>query len=170
MFGLFKKKSSAPLKYFTMKKAEVQNVGALAQTALEHWLGFKRYFFRAFSNDPVTTEDEAGFLDVKRQIVSVTRSLGERLSGQDFYYGGDRISALLKQCVSVDHLRSLPLADRKALYKEWHMAFVHLSRTVGAFKLLSEGYVPPPRVVKTEKSGTSIASIKGSQSGAHKKK
>lgn len=168
--GLFGNKNG--LKPFSMKKAQVLEVAALSQSALEQWLGFKRFFLKSFTQEPIETEDETAFLEVKSQIARSLRSLSERINEREFYFGGDKAGTLMRQAVSVAHLRSLPAADRRTLYKDWHTIFVHLSRTVGAFKFLSEGYVPPPRKpvgVAGAPQGGGIAAIMKAGSHAGKK-
>lgn len=167
MFGLFRKKKD--LVYFTMKMPQIQENLGLAQSALEQWLGFRRYLAKAFSEDPIASEEESGFLEVKSQIARSIRAVGERIKEKEYYEGGDKANTLLRQCVSVGHMRSLNAADRRQLLKDWHMVFIQLSRAVGAFKFLSEGFQPPPRKRSAAGGGgTTIASIKGV--GAQKKK
>ncbi len=167
MFGPFKKDKN--LKYFKMKPAEVQEAAGVVHSMLEQWLGFKRFFLKAFTTEPLAPDDESTFLEVKAQLARSMRSLGEKINEKEFYFGGDKANALLRQCVSVNHLRSLPFPDRRLLYKDWHTVFVHLSRTVGAFKFLAEGYVPPPKKMApggNATGGTSVASIKAAGAAA----
>ena len=100
------------------------------------------------------------------------RSVADRIKEKDLYGGGDKAAVMLKQCVSVGHMRSLTPPDRRTLLKDWHGIFIQLSRSVGAFKFLSEGYVPPPRKKAAASGmpggGTTLAGIKSA--GASKKK
>jgi len=164
MFGPFKKRKD--LKYFSMKPAQIAEIAALVQSALEQWVGFRRFFEKAFTTDELAPDDEASFLEVKAQIARSLRSLGDKVDEKEYYFGGDKAQALLRSCVSVSHLRSLPMPDRRAMQKEWHTVRVHLIRTVGGFKFLAEGYVPRPKKVSAT-AGTSIAGIKAA--GAKKK-
>lgn len=157
MFGPFKKRKD--LKYFTMKPAQVAEMASLVHNALEQWVGFRRFFDKAFTAEELAADDEASFLEVKAQIARSLRSLGDKLNEKEYYFGGDKAQALLRSCVSVSHLRSLPMPDRRAMQKDWHTVRVHLSRTVGAFKFLAEGYIPPPKK-SAASAGTSIAGIK----------
>ncbi|MDX2176961.1 MAG: hypothetical protein SF028_10890 [Candidatus Sumerlaeia bacterium] len=170
MLGFFKKNKN--LVPFAMKMPQIQENLALVQGALEQWLGFRRYLAKAFSEEAITPEEESGFLEVKSQIARAMRSVAERIKEKEFYTGGDKAAVLLKQCVSVGHMRSLTPPDRRTLLKDWHGIFIQLSRSVGVFKFLSEGYVPPPRKKMAASGapggGTTLAGIKGA--GASKKK
>ncbi|MBI5154880.1 hypothetical protein HZA57_06555 [Candidatus Poribacteria bacterium] len=126
-----------------MKKQAVDDILALVQNTMEQWLSFKKYLGKSFSEDEIVSEDETSFLEIKSSVARNIRTLGERVKEvENLDYGGTSIRDLLNKCVSVSHLRALPLNDRRALYKDWHSVFVRLSRTVGAFKFISEGYVP----------------------------
>ncbi|MCB2155737.1 hypothetical protein KQI84_12705 [bacterium] len=115
----------------------------MVQNTLEQWLSFKKYLNKSFGEEDVTPEDESNFLEVKSAVARNVRSVGERLKEmKELDYGGSAIRDLLNKCVSVGHLRALPAADKRALYKDWHGVFVRLSRTVGALKFMSEGYIP----------------------------
>lgn len=146
---------------FEMKKPQIIECGQLSQTALEQWIGLRGFFLKASSTAEITVEDEAHFLEAKSQINRGFRGLADRIDQKIFYCGADKAQDLMRQAVNVSHLRTIPVADQKNLYKQWHTVFVHLSRTVGAFKFLSEGYVPPPRkLVDTNKTGNTLASLK----------
>jgi hypothetical protein len=69
--------------------------------------------------------------------------------------------------ISITHIRNMPEADRRTFYKEWHSSMVYLSRTVGAFKFLSEGYRPPePKAKKGKKGGPPMPMLIGGGVGA----
>ena len=76
--------------------------------------------------------------------------MGERLDAKTFPFRKDQILAQIKSAMSIAYFRSQPEADRKKFYKEWHMALIYLSRTVGAMKFMNEGYVAPQK--KTAKA------------------
>jgi len=145
-----------------MKKQPVlENLG-LVQNTLEHWLSFKRYVMKGFGEDAITPEDETGFLEVKSSVAKNIRSLTERLKEVgNFDFGGTIVRDQLNKCVSVGHLRALPMSDRRAMLKEWHVVFVRLSRTVGALKFISEGYVPQVPGAKKKKGGPPKGAIIG---------
>ncbi|MDK2973135.1 MAG: hypothetical protein PWP23_2890 [Candidatus Sumerlaeota bacterium] len=126
-----------------MKKAVIDEHLSLVQGTLEQWLTFKKFLLLAFSNEPITSEAEGNFLEIKSAVARNIRTLGERVKDTGGIDYGDKIvRELLNKCVSATSVRSLPDADKRTLYKQWHTAFVRLSRSVGALKFMSEGYVP----------------------------
>jgi len=126
-----------------MKKQVIEENLALVQNTLEQWLSFRRYMTKAFSEAEIASPDETDFLEVKSAIAKNVRNLGERMKEIGALdYGEKSIRELLNKCVSVSHLRNLPPRDQSGLRQEWHVVFVRMSRSVGALKFLSEGYVP----------------------------
>lgn len=135
-----------------MKKQAVDENLTLVQNTMELWLSFKRFMGKAFSDAEVGTGDETDFLEVKSSLSKNLRTLAERIKlVGNIDYGEKNIRELLTKCVTVGHLRGLPKNDQKNLRKEWHGVFIKLSRTVGALKFLSEGYVPPAPAAKGKK-------------------
>jgi len=129
------------------------------------WNTIKGYLLMAFTNEPISSDTEGNFLDVKSHTSKYLRVVAEKIDSHQFRYDPDKISLLLRQAISVTHLRSLPIADRKTLFELWHEVYVHLSQVLGAFLFIMEGYQP----LKKEKKITSIASLKKSASGTRKK-
>lgn len=144
-----------------MKKEAIQENLALVQNTLERWISFKKFLLFSYTDQEIGSEEEANFLEIKSNVARNVRTLGERFkaaaSGMD--YGEKTIRDLLNKCVSVTHLRGLPLNDRRHIYKEWHTAFIRLSRSVGALKFLSEGYVPPDPTKKKKGKGGAVSAI-----------
>lgn len=138
-----------------MKKEAVQENLALVQNTLERWLSFRKFLLVANTDQEISSEDEANFLEIKSSVARNVRALGERskdaAGGGNLDYGEKTIRELLNKCVSVMHLRALPINDKRQIYKDWHGAFVRLSRSVGALKFMSEGYVPPVAAKKGSK-------------------
>ncbi|MCX7001017.1 MAG: hypothetical protein NT106_12105 [Candidatus Sumerlaeota bacterium] len=129
------------------------------------WNTIKGYLLMAFTNEPISPDVEGNFLDVKSHTSKYLRVVAEKIDSHQFRYDPEKISLLLRQAISVTHLRSLPIADRKTLFELWHEVYVHLSQVLGAFLFIMEGYQP----LKKEKKITSIASLKKGASGARKK-
>ncbi len=124
---------------------------------LQLWVSFRKYFQRSFTSEPISRQEEQDFLELKSTLAKNHRALAQR-SNELFYYGGEKILEILRQSISVGHLRALPMGDKRALYTNWHTVFVYLSRTVGAYRFLAEGFVP---LVREKKGGvTSVAKIK----------
>lgn len=127
-----------------------ENLG-LVQETLERWLSFRAYLVKAFSDEQTTPDDEAAFLEIKSGVTKGLRSLGERLKDLSLDIGAQGVRDLLNKCVSLNHLGSLPAADRETLRRNWHQAFIKMSRTAGALKFMDEGYRPPVPKKKRKK-------------------
>ena len=124
---------------------------------LQLWVSFRKYFQRSFTSEPISRQEEQDFLELKSTLAKGHRALAQR-SNELFNYGGDKILEILRQSISVGHLRALPVGDKRTLYTNWHTVFVYLSRTVGAYRFLAEGFVP---LIREKKGGaTSVAKIK----------
>ncbi len=124
---------------------------------LKLWVSFRKYFQRSFTSEPISRQEEQDFLELKSTLAKNHRALAQRSNGL-FYHGGDKILEILRQSISVGHLRALPIGDKRTLYTNWHTVFVYLSRTVGAYRFLAEGFVP---LLREKKGGiVSIAKIK----------
>lgn len=131
----------------------------------ELWETIKHYLLMAFTTEPLTAETEQLFLEAKSHTSKFLRVLAEKIDSHQFRYDPEKITVLLRQAISVTHLRSLPLADRKNLFDTWHGVHIHLMQVLGAFTLIAQGYQP----MKKEKKSTSIAALKRSAGGGNKK-
>lgn len=149
-----------------MKQQVVNDHLSVVQGTLEQWISFRRFMNKAYGADEIAPDDEASFLEVKSAVARNVRTLTERsktFAGLDC--GEKTIRDLLNRCVSVGHLRALPQADKKMIVKDWHNAFVRLSRSVGALKFMSEGYVPDA-MRKKKRKGKGAPSPKTLAGGA----
>ncbi len=139
-----------------------------AQALLEIWLRIKAYFVKAASDEPITPEDERIFLDLKSEVQRLQRLLKNKMvAGLSF--GEQRMADLLRQSISIQHLRELPKMDRQLLVNSWHYCFIHLARAVGALQFIAEGYRPSTTKEKTG-GGPNISELKGGGGGEAKKK
>ena len=141
---------------------------AEAQNLMQLWLRTKTFFAKANTEDPVGREDEQSFLETKSEVSKYQRTLGPKLPS-DVTFGAEKMQDLLRQSISIGHLRALPKPDRQMLMYNWHMVFTYLSRAVGALQFLVEGYNPPPKAAKG-KGGSNISQLKGAASGSKEKK
>ena len=132
-----------------------------AQNLMQLWLRAKQFLAKATTEEPITREDEQVFLETKSEISKVQRSIGQKLPA-DVSFGADRMQEILRQSISINHLRNLPKADKQSLASNWHYVFINLSRAMGALGFLAEGYVPPPRQAK---QGSGIKDMKGAAAG-----
>ena len=127
---------------------------SLVQSVLEKWVALKTYLLKGFETGEIAIDDESHFLEIKSEVTRGIRSLSERLGETKLDYGDKIVRELLGKCVSVTHVQGLPIADKRSLLKEWHRAFILMSRTSGALAFLGEGYVPKaPKKTSVKQSG-----------------
>jgi len=139
-----------------------------AQTLLEIWLRIKAYFVKAASEDEIRSEDEKSFLELKSEVQRLQRILKNKMvAGLDF--GEQRMQDLLRQSISIHHLRELPRTDRQLLVNSWHYCFIYLARVVGALQFIVEGYRPPETSAKAG-AGLNISELKGGAAAEDTKK
>lgn len=143
----------------SVNKVDAANETALqeSQQLLQLWLRVKGFLAKAFVDTPVSPEEERSFLETKSAVSQYTRMVSQKLP-PDVKIGGERMQDLLRQAISISHLRGLPKADKQALIANWHAAFISLSRAVGCLQFILQGYVPSQ---KQTKSGTNIKDLKG---------
>ncbi len=140
-------------------KVELANAAALqeSQQLLNLWLQTKGFLAKAFTDTPVSPEEEKAFLETKSAVSQYTRLVSQKLPAE-VKIGGERMQELLRQAISIGHLRGLPKADKQTLISNWHASFVNLARAVGCLQLISEGYKPTEKNIKT---GTGMKDLKG---------
>lgn len=140
-------------------KTDIANEAALkeSQQLLNLWLQTKGFLAKAFNDTPVTPEEERTFLETKSAVSQYTRLVSQKLP-PDVKIGGEKMQDLLRQAISIGHLRGLPKADKLTLVSNWHAAFLQLARATGCLQFITEGYIPSG---KTTKSGTSLSDLKG---------
>lgn len=130
------------------------------------WIKMKKFLLRSLSDSPLSGDTEQKFLNVKSQTSKYLRILAEKIDPHQFQYDPEKIQNILRQAISVTHLRGLPVSDRKNLLVLWHEVHVHLAQVLGAFKLISHGYQPKKKV----KKDSSIAALKKGASDKKSKK
>ena len=141
---------------------------AEAQNLIQLWLRTKQYFSKANNEEPIAREDEQAFLETKSDISRLSRTLSTKMP-VSVSFGGQQMQELLRQSISIGHLRNLPKTDRQQLMAQWHQVFIYLSQAAGALQFMVEGYTPPERAKKG--SGTDIKELKkGAHGGAEQKK
>lgn len=127
-----------------MKQKDILEVLELSQSVLGQWIRYRQYYFKAVSEEPISPQEDVEFRETTSALAQNVRRLAQKIDEKRFPTRTNEISAQLKNIISITHMRNMPEADRRTFYKEWHTSMVYLSRTVGAFKFMSEGYVPPP--------------------------
>jgi hypothetical protein len=140
-------------------KLEQANETALqeSQQLLQLWLQTKGFLARAFTETPVSPEEERAFLETKSAVSQYTRTVSQKLPS-DVKIGGEKMQELLRQAISISHLRGLPKADKQTLIANWHAAFINLARAVGCLQFIVQGYIPTQ---KETRAGTGIKDLKG---------
>lgn len=139
---------------------------AEAQQLLQLWVRLKAFLTKADSTDPISREEEQAFLDTKSEISRSQRTILAKLP-LGVTIAPDRLQEIMRQSISISHVRVLPKTDRTVLLANWHYVFIFVSQAVGGFQFVAEGYNPPPR---TEKKGTGLKDLKGAASHGNKKK
>jgi hypothetical protein len=132
-----------------------------AQSLMQLWLKAKGYLARANTDDPISREHEQDFLETKSELSKCQRLLGPKLP-KEVSYGADKMQEILRQSISIGHLRGLPKQDKATLMGTWHLVFINLSRAVGALQFLAEGYIPGERV---KAAGSNLSDLKKGSGG-----
>ncbi len=127
-----------------------------AEHLMELWMLTRQYFQKANTEDPITREDEQQFLEMKSDITKYQRTVTPKMP-PGVSYGAERMTDLLRQSISISHLRGLPKPDRVALIITWHSVFIQLTRAVGALKFISEGWIPQ---AQQKTGGSNISDLK----------
>lgn len=124
-------------------KTDLANEKALqeGQQLLTLWLQAKNALAKAFTDAPISPEEERQFLEVKSSVSQFTRLVSQKLP-PDVKIGGERMQDLLRQAISIAHLRGLPQSDKQTLIANWHASFIQLARAVGCLQFITEGYQP----------------------------
>ncbi len=119
-----------------------------SQQLLNMWLQTKGFLAKAFTDTPVTPEEEKSFLQTKSGVSQLTRTVSQKLP-PDVKIGGERMQELMRQAISIGHLRGMPKADKQTIIANWHAAFVELARAVGCLQFIAEGFIPTPKAVRS---------------------
>ena len=139
----------------------------VAKQVASLWMDFRANFRRAFSAQEITAEEERHFLDVKSQLSRSQRILSQRLP-EGFRWGSKRMTGLMQQCISIAALREMPMADKKALYEEWHGAYISLENLLGVLDVRIDGY-PVSFHTANPKSGNIKEQMKKDRQGKARK-
>ena len=115
----------------------------VAKALLDLWLKYKGLIALAFSNRPLSDGAEQQFLEVTGGLQRQQRAV-LKVFPRDINFGNKVMTALMRDSVSLQHMRDLPEYDKKRLYNSWHSVYVELTRAVGAMRFIAEGYVHKP--------------------------
>lgn len=141
---------------------------AEAQRLTSLWIALRNFFAKAVTEDAITREDEQAFLETKSEISKLQRTLSAKMP-EGIKFAADRMQDLLRQSISLQHLRALPKADRQGLLATWHYVFIWLSQATGALQYISEGYKYDPATRAKKAVGTQLSDLKGAASTAKSK-
>ena len=108
-----------------------------ARALLGSWLKIRDFLFLAFQNSEIPREHEQTFLELKSETAHCQRVVSGKIP-EELQFGADKITDLLRQAISISHLRGLPLADKRNLVGSWHVASIMLHRAVGALEYTAE--------------------------------
>jgi len=108
-----------------------------ARELLKHWMRFRDYLLMGFQDTPITPEQEQAFLELKSRTARSQRVVAQKMP-ENLKFGEDKITDLLRQAISIAHIRGLPVADKRGLIGAWHVASVMLHRAVGALEYINE--------------------------------
>lgn len=142
-------------------KTDLANEAALqeSQQLLNLWLQTKGFLAKAFTDTPVGPAEEKSFLETKSAVSQYTRMVSQKLP-PEVKIGGESMQELMRQAISISHLRGLPKADKQVLVANWHAAFINLARAVGCLQFIVEGYQPQPKAAKAAPGAKGGATVK----------
>jgi hypothetical protein len=135
------------------------------RTLLKQWTRIREFLLMAFASGEVTRDDEQAFLELKSATARSQRVVSRKIP-EDLAFGADKITDFLRQAISVSHLKGLPLADKRGLVGEWHVASVMLHRAVGALEYLAE---TQQEFVSRKEQARGIKAIKTEAAGLSRK-
>jgi hypothetical protein len=142
---------------------------AEAQRLTSLWISVRGFFAKAVTDDAITREDEQAFLEAKSEVSKLQRTLSSKMP-EGIKFAADRMQDLLRQSISLQHLRALPKADRQNLLATWHHVFIWLSQATGALQCIAEGYKYDPATRSKKAVGTQLSDLKGAAASASKSK
>lgn len=120
---------------------DVEELNEHVKKLLEMWMRTKLVLLKAFGDEPLTADHEAAFLQLKSDISRIFRTMAAKLpSGLAFE--GDKMTEMLKNAMTMEHLHTLPPSDRQKFYGSWHRVYIRLTRTLGALEMIRSGYYP----------------------------
>ena len=108
---------------------------------LEVWMRIKVAIQKAFGKGPFEKDQEQAFLNLKSDLSSMYRCVGEQLP-KDLQFDGDSMIELMKNATSLQYVNTLPEGEKRILISKWHKIYTMMTRTFGALEIINEGYYP----------------------------
>jgi hypothetical protein len=120
---------------------DVEELSESIKKLVESWMRIKLVFIKAFGNYALTREQENAYLQLKSDLSRIFRGVTTRLpSGLQFE--GEKMIEMLKNAITMEHLRSQPPEEKQAFFRTWHQVYIRLVRTQGALGVIKAGYYP----------------------------
>lgn len=130
-----------------IKKTTIQSTLSDTENLLEYWKRFRVCFRKTFDTDAVSKKDEQLFLEVKSGVAKFQRLVNQKID-RSMKTLTDQIQSLLRQSISISHLRAIPESDQKKLFVIIHEVYVNILTLVGAYRFMLEGYQPHHKTYK----------------------
>jgi hypothetical protein len=120
----------------------VQPILSEARQLLESWQEIQQLAGKATHSDsPISPADEQRFLDLKSGVSKLQRALAAS-APKDLVFNDKQVAELLKNSVSLQHLRGLPEKDRGGIANQSHDLYIQLVRMVGGLDFIAAGWRP----------------------------
>jgi len=120
----------------------VQPILSEARQLLESWQEIQLLSNKATKSDsPISPADEQRFLDLKSGVSKLQRALAAQ-APKELVFNEKQVAELLKNSVSLQHLRGLPEKDRGSIATQSHDLYVQLLRMVGGLDFVAQGWRP----------------------------
>ena len=152
-----------------MKPSIVTETLPLADGLLKNWVAFRKFLRLAMSDQPITREQDQAFLQIKSAISKTYSQVRNRLPRQ-LAGSPEQLQDLMKQSLSVTHVRNMPAPDRRNMYRLWHAFYIDLCRTAGALKYMNDEKYYPKIDEKTVRVSGNIKQQIAGGGGSEKKK
>src|SRR5438874_1553470 len=110
---------------------DVQELHEQIKKLLELWMRTKLVFLKAFGDEQISKEQEGAYLQLKSEIARINRSIKDKLP-KGLFFDDDKMTEILKNAMSMEHLHNQPPAERQNYYQTWHRIFIRLTRALGA--------------------------------------
>lgn len=120
---------------------EVEELHHSLKNLLGIWMHIKLAIQKAFGKGAITKAQEEAFLNLKSNLSRLYRVVGDRLP-KDIQFGGDEMIDIMKNATTMEHLHSLPLAEKRNVFSQWHKIYILMMRSFGALEVINEGYYP----------------------------
>lgn len=147
----------------TRSKAQIKADDELVESRklLDYWIKLKSFILLAFGDKELTVDHEQQFLALMTGLQKQERAVLQ-FAPRDIDFGSGKMGDMLRNAISLDHLRDQPESDKEKLYGDWHSIYILMTRAVGAMAFVAEGY----KHVSVVQSETGLSDIKKGRSGA----